>query len=496
MKRSICTALVIATAIALASCGDESVDTAAADTATGTTSETATNTNATTETAAPTAPDTAADAPSTSVDASAFPVTIEHKYGETTIDAEPTRIVSIGFGEHDGLLALGVVPIAVRDWYGDQPYGTWPWAQDELGDATPELLPSTELNFEQIAALQPDLIIGISSGMTDADYATLSAIAPTVAQPADYVDYGTPWDVSLEMAGRATGHVAEAEQVIADTNQLFADARDAHPEFAGATAAVTFFFEDQPGAYNSEDIRSRALTELGFEIPAEIDELAGDAFFVSISAEDLSVIDTDVVVWIGSGAEAFESIRDLPTRPTTRAFAEGREVVADDLLSAAFSHSSPLSLEYVIEELVPELALAVDGDPSTEVPSASTIAPLSDAATASGDASEAASDAWSLVFDSSVGFDDKAIHLEDAEALRGTVEAYTVAGDAMGGISLVPTEVVVDGDTATVTYDVMFGDTAAYTALSGVITQVDGTWVVSRTEFCSFMASARNACPA
>src|SRR5690606_23184754 len=57
----------------------------------------------------------------------AFPVTIEHKYGATTIDAEPKRVVSVGFGEHDGLLALGVVPIAVRDWYGDQPYATWPW---------------------------------------------------------------------------------------------------------------------------------------------------------------------------------------------------------------------------------------------------------------------------------------------------------------------------------------------------------------------------------
>ena len=100
------------------------------------------------------------------------------------------------------------------------------------------------------------------------------------------------------------------------------------------------------------------------------------------------------------------------------------------------------------------------------------------------------------MFDSSVGFDDKAMHLEDADSLRGTVEAYTAAGDAMGGITLVPTAVVVDGDTATVTYDVMFGDTAAYTALGGVITQVDGTWVVSRTEFCSFMAWARNACPA
>ena len=52
------------------------------------------------------------------------------------------------------------------------------------------------------------------------------------------------------------------------------------------------------------------------------------------------------------------------------------------------------------------------------------------------------------------------------------------------------------GDTATVTYDVMFGESAAYTSLTGEITNVDGTWTVSRPEFCSFMASARNACPA
>jgi len=316
-----------------------------------------------------------ADTADTAGTATPFPVTIEHKYGETTIDAEPQRVVSIGFGEHDGLLALGVVPVAVRDWYGDQPYATWPWAQDELGDATPEVLPSTELNFEQIAALRPDLILGIGSGMTDADYRTLSAIAPTVAQPADYIDYGTPWDVALEITGRAVGRSAEAAQAIADTEQLFADAVAEHPEFAGATAAVTFFYEGLPGAYGSQDIRSRTLADLGLVIPREIDDLAGDQFFVSISSEDLSVIDTDVVVWIGLGEDTTAAVRDLPTRPSTRAAQEGREVVADDLLSGAFSHASVLSLEYVVDELVPELALALDGDPGTAVPSAAAIAP-------------------------------------------------------------------------------------------------------------------------
>jgi iron complex transport system substrate-binding protein len=336
-------------------------------------------------TSAPTtdaATDAATDASVDSPDAATFPTTIEHAFGETVIETEPQRIVSVGYGEHDGLLAIGVVPIAVRDWYGDQPFATWPWAQDELGDATPEVLPSTELNFEQIAALDPDLIIGISSGMTDTDYATLSAIAPTVARPEGSPDYGTPWDVALEVAGRATGRSDEAAEVIADTRQLFADTAAAHPEFDQATATVTFFFEGQPGTYASSDVRSQALTELGFVVPEEIDELAGDAFFASISSEDLSPIDTDVVVWIGDGAESFENIRDLPTRASTRAFQEGREVVADDLLSAAFSHSSPLSLEYVIEYLVPELALAVDGDPATEVPSAAMIAPGGAAAAA------------------------------------------------------------------------------------------------------------------
>ena len=134
----------------------------------------------------------------------AFPVTIEHKFGETTIDAEPERVVSIGYNEHDFLLALGVVPVALRDWYGEQPNSVWPWAQDELGDATPEVLPSTDLNFEQIAALDPDLIVGVWSGMTAEDYELLSAIAPTVAQPENYDDYGTPWQEQTLILG--AGH--------------------------------------------------------------------------------------------------------------------------------------------------------------------------------------------------------------------------------------------------------------------------------------------------
>jgi iron complex transport system substrate-binding protein len=338
--------------------------------------------------------------------------------------------------------------------------------------------------------------------MTDDQYELLSQIAPTIAQPGEYIDFGTPWDVALEVTGRAVGRSDVATEVIADTKQLFADAIEAHPEFAGATATTAFFFESQPGAYVSSDNRSRLLTDLGFVIPEEIDELAAGSFYLSISAEDLSLIDTDVLVWIGTDEESFASIRDLPTRPALRAVGEGREVVADDLLSGALSHSSPLSLEYALEILVPELALAVDGDPSTVVPSAAVIAVDGQGSGAEQGtdttvgAEQAVTDVWTLVFDSTVPFVEKAAHIEDAEALQGTIETYTENGSMMGGISLVPTDVAVSGDSATVTYDVLFGEAVAYDDITGEVTLVEGTWVVSRAEFCSFMASARIDCPA
>lgn len=437
---------------------------------------------------------TAAEAASPASDDAAFPVSVEHAFGTTVVKSEPQRVVTVGVTEQDTVLALGVIPIGVTDWYGDQPFATWPWAQDELGDAQPEVLSSGELNFEQIAALEPDVIIGINSGITEQDYATLSAIAPTITRPPGAPDYGTPWREQLRLTATALGRADVAEDVIDDTEARFAAVRDEHPEFEGATAAVSFTFEELPGAYASVDSRAQVLAEMGFVTPPEFDELAGDQFYFTVSQEELHVLDTDVIVWLVSDETGYQAIESMPVRRSLTAYAEGREVIADPLLSAAFSHGSPLSLEFVIEELVPELALSVDGDPATVVPSMAVLGQSTPAGEFDDD-QQAAADAWAVVFDSSVGFDDTAEHLEDADALRATVEGYVAAGSAVGGITLVPTAVLVDGGAATVTYDVRFGDQTRYTSLEGELSLVDGVWVVSRDEFCTFMASARTACP-
>ena len=64
-----------------------------------------------------------------------------------------------------------------------------------------------------------------------------------------------------------------------------------------------------------------------------------------------------------------------------------------------------------------------------------------------------------------------------------------------GRIQLEPTAVVITGDSATVTYDVLFAENVAYEDLTGEITLVDGTWVVPTPSFCGFMSSARTPCP-
>src|SRR5215218_2340246 len=163
--------MVTGAALLLGACGDDDDGSAAATTAAAPT------------TLAPTGATSAAPSESTSGDddqVAAFPVTIEHKYGSSTIDAQPTRVVTGGFSDQDALLALGVIPVGIRDWYGDQPNAVWPWATAALGAAEPEVLSSSELNYEQIRALDPDLIVGLTSGMTEEEYGTLSQIAPTI----------------------------------------------------------------------------------------------------------------------------------------------------------------------------------------------------------------------------------------------------------------------------------------------------------------------------
>ena len=294
---------------------------------------------------------------------SAFPVTVEHQFGAITIPVAPQRVLSLGYSDQDPILALGVQPVAVRYWFGNADAQVWPWAADKLTNGQPPVLnmPFGELNFEAIAALQPDLIIAVSAGISDAEYETLSQIAPTLAQPSGYVNFGTPWQEQTRLIGRALGQEAQAEALIAEMDARFAEVRAEVPSFEGATAAIVApAGEGQIYFSGPEHERQRFLTSLGFVLPEALVEIAGDAFFGTISTERLDLVDTDVLIWTVSPEQQAEIEADSLYQQLAVA-QDGRDLFLDtsgngEVAGPALVFSSVLSLPTVFDELVPMLA--------------------------------------------------------------------------------------------------------------------------------------------
>lgn len=296
----------------------------------------------------------------------AFPVTIEHKFGTTEIPEQPERVVVVGYTELDTVLALGVVPVGTRAFLGGYEWETRPWAQDALGGAEPpEVVGEEEINYEAVAAQRPDVILALNTGMTEADFERLSKIAPTIAQSGEYVDFGMPWEEQTEVIGRALGREAEAREVVEEVSARFEAVREEHPEWAELSGVMAYGGPDGYGAYTGEDLRARFMSDLGFKLPAKIDELAGDSFYVDLSQEQFRLLDQDLVLMYGPQ----DDIEANPVFSKTRAVEEGRVIYIDygDDFAGAIGYASPLSLPWLLDEAVPKIEAAVDGDPKTAV---------------------------------------------------------------------------------------------------------------------------------
>ena len=61
-----------------------------------------------------------------------FPVTIEHAFGETVIEAQPERVATVSWSNQEVPLALGVVPVGMAEvtWGDVVGVGELPWVED------------------------------------------------------------------------------------------------------------------------------------------------------------------------------------------------------------------------------------------------------------------------------------------------------------------------------------------------------------------------------
>ena len=230
-----------------------------------------------------------------------FPVTLDHAWGSTTIESEPVRIVTWGWGNEDAAIALGVIPVGIPfQSYGGGDDGIQTWTTEALAAAsaaTPAVLDNSgEPPFEQIAALAPDLIIAAFSGITEEQYAMLSAIAPTVAYSGDA--WSSPWQEVTRTVGKAIGKADEAEALVAETEAWLAAEFAAHPELADITFASANDYDGSIAVYAPLDARMKFLTDLGLTMDPSVAALAppDGQFYYPLSYELFDQLEGDIFV--------------------------------------------------------------------------------------------------------------------------------------------------------------------------------------------------------
>ena len=119
--------------------------------------------------------------------------------------------------------------------------------------------------------------------------------------------------------------------------------------------------------YGPQDVRSRLLVELGMTYPEPLRDAFPKAFGGQLSDEKTDALDVGVLVWFADGDRSKEQIKDDALYAKLKVNREDRDVFigGKDRVYDATSFVSVLSMPTLMEELVPRLAAAADGDPET-----------------------------------------------------------------------------------------------------------------------------------
>lgn len=286
-------------------------------------------------------------------------VTVKHKFGQTTVASPPKRVVSAGFTEHDDLLAVGVVPVAVTSWWGDQPFGVWPWAQPKLAGAQPVVLSLADgLQFDQIAALKPDLIVATNAGVDHDSYNRLTGIAPTIPQSGDD-PFFEPWKVQADTIGLAAFQTDQMKSLVGEVDNKFSNVAKANQQFKGKNAVLLqgTFYQDNAVATLS-GWRTEFLTQMGLAIPDNLQQFAVDDHRAFIPRDHVrnALNAADVLIWTTESDADQAALVNDPTVKQLDATTANRNIFTGKDLSGAIAFSSPLSLPVVADRLPPMLS--------------------------------------------------------------------------------------------------------------------------------------------
>ncbi|GAB2984885.1 ABC transporter substrate-binding protein [Amycolatopsis acidiphila] len=292
-----------------------------------------------------------------SADPAAFPVTITHKFGTTTIDKAPSRVVVIGTSSDDldAALALGVTPVAYFDKSGSA--GVPSYLRGKLDPAKTKIVNAANgVNAEEVGALTPDLILATADYGLDQEYANLSKIAPTVGYATEWG--AQTWQEHVQVTAKALGKTGEAQNVISTTQAAIDKVKADYPKAAGKTftASVGNTAGKVFTLVSQQDFAVRTIQSLGLKLsrsvaglgqndsgsptgslsPEQYDKLAADLVVIAFTSPDLQ--------------QAFES-NQLVAKVKS-----GDYLVLDMETISALRYPTVYDIPWVLEKLRPGLA--------------------------------------------------------------------------------------------------------------------------------------------
>jgi len=302
-------------------------------------------------------------------EATRYPVVIKHAFGTTTIARKPQRVATVAWANHEVPLALGIVPVgfAAANFGDDDGDGLLPWVAkqlSEMGAAKPVLFDEGDgIDFEAVAATQPDVILAAYSGLSQSDYDTLSQIAPVVAYPVS--PWATDWREMIRLNSAGLGMAPEGEALIKRIEGEIAQVVAGHPQLKGKSAMFVTHLDatnlSVVNFYTANDSRVKFFTDLGLTSPKSVAEATKPGQFAAgVSAERVDAFDdVDIVVTYGS-QPLLKAMRADPLLARMPAVADDAIVMLGrDPLGTA-SNPTPLSISWVLKDYADLLANAAD----------------------------------------------------------------------------------------------------------------------------------------
>ncbi|MEV4625003.1 iron-siderophore ABC transporter substrate-binding protein [Micromonospora sp. NPDC049523] len=275
----------------------------------------------------------------------AFPRTVGHFAGSTTVPRQPTRVVVLSTGQLDGLLTLGVVPVAATR--GDDAALVPAYLTTAFPQYAAQLAQISDVggrgepNLEAVAQVKPDLILMNSSVLKGDVYKAASAIAPTVVTEGT----GVNWKQDFLLIAAAAGRSTQAQGIL-DT--FHTDAAGVGRSL-GKPATVSFLRVngDRTRIFGVASFTGSIAEDAGLARPKsqQFDKTSQD-----ISNEQLDLADADWLFYgVQGGAAKADALTRAPIWPTLEAVVAKRAVAVDD--DPWYLNAGPTAARVVLDQL-------------------------------------------------------------------------------------------------------------------------------------------------